>query len=503
MARYVIGILLFGFLYACSPISTTSQAKDFDTLENLEDSVFLVAGGGYNPFGAQVVLETNMKLFDKLADKYNAHNVTRLFGGGNNKIIKDILTKDPNFPVDDKLFSFLFKGSDRADCTLRHNNLSNLDGNSRKETVMTWMDVAAEELEDDDRFRFYYTGHGAHKPDRFDINYLALWQSEYSVQEFTDQLDKISEKTPTQVVMVQCFSGGFSQMNYVGGDIDKKQLSKANRCGFFSQVADRPAAGCSEDINDREEYSPYFFAAYDGVDEKGNKVDADFNKDGNITSDEAHAYVIMKEQSYDIPITTSSQLLRDQDRKIKARQRLASWDSLTADLNDSEKNIISSLSEELKYDLSKEDHPLDFIKQQIRSFERKIKEAEEVLVASDSLFKSNMNEIKNSVEEVMPIFLNQYSANYADDFILGTSEMKEARQAMLDHPQFANYKETYENALVSEKQFDAITRTKVKWERLEYLLETKLMEAILFESADTEVQDRYRELKACEAQSFF
>jgi len=501
-----MGFLLIGLLIgACSKNMNESVFNEFKTQKGVNDSVYLAAGGGYKPYGSQVVLETNMNLFDKVAAKYDVvdDDVTRLFGGGNDQSIKDVLIANPDFKLDEKLFAHLFSNSKCPECSLRHNSLKNLDGNSTKSSVSAWLDVASEELESDDKMGFYYTGHGSHEKDRYDQNYLALWRSQLSVQDFSESLDGFDKKTQVQVVMVQCFSGGFTQMNYAGGDIDAKELSSSNRCGFFSQIAERPAAGCSSDINKREEYSPYFFSAYFGKDESGAKVDADFNRDGKITSNEAHAYVIIHEDSFDVPITTSSQLLRDQKVKVPTRMSLFSWSDLVDDFDDVDLKIINSLASELGYELRNESHPLRFIKNQIKKAAVRNEKATDQADKAFELYEDIFDDIQGDLADVHPIFSNVYGANHNGKLILDEGVLTAVRNALLKHPLFADYKASYLNQKIAFERADDWERYKVKWERLEYLVETKLLEKVLKKDGSAEVQKRYAELKSCEASSFF
>ena len=64
------------------------------------------------------------------------------------------------------------------------------------------------------------------------------------MKDFATMLDRIDESVPVVVVMVQCYSGGFADIAFEGGD-RKKGATDRNRCGFFATVHTRPAAGCT------------------------------------------------------------------------------------------------------------------------------------------------------------------------------------------------------------------------------------------------------------------
>ena len=490
------------FLAACSPEFST--LKDFNTTPT-EDTVYLVMGGGFAPHGAQGVLELNMRLFDKTAETFGIDNVTRLFGGGNDQKIMDVTIQDDNFSEDDKMFAFLWNNN-CPQCDLRHNELKNLDGDLRRETVVNWLDVAAEELQEDDSLRIYYTGHGDYErnPDRFDENFLGLWHSHLSVQDFSRKLDLLPEETQTQIIMVQCFSGGFAQINYVGGELDKKKISPANRCGFFSQVADETASGCSADLNRREEYSPYFFAAFSGMNGEGQTVEADYNGDGKVTSDEAHAYVIISENAKDVPITTSSQLLREQEGlKISARMKQASWRELTSDLNANEQVIVNELSKQLKTDFASKQSPFLFIERQVEYVDSQLKVANEVTNQINEAVNKILTNIRKDIESYYPIFVNIYGKNQSRNFVMDSETLAAAKNMMLEHVDYPVLTSVYKNGQDASENALEWERKRAKWRRLEYVLKTKLLEKIMAKESSDEVKNKYKQLKACEASSFF
>ena len=112
--------------------------------------------------------------------------------------------------------------------------------------------------------------------------------------------------------MVQCYAGGFAHTIFDKADANAG-LSTSDRCGFFAQVHDRGAAGCTPDANDAdyEEYSSYFWVALAGKSRVGKAVDtADYDKNGQVSFAEAHAYAMIESDTIDVPVRTSGVLLR-------------------------------------------------------------------------------------------------------------------------------------------------------------------------------------------------
>jgi hypothetical protein len=112
--------------------------------------------------------------------------------------------------------------------------------------------------------------------------------------------------------MVQCHSGGFADVIFAKGDATG-ELAEQPRCGFYSTVPERVAAGCTSDIDeeDYQEYSTYFWAALSGETRQGRQLTRpDYDHDGQISLAEAHAYVTITSPTIDIPIKTSDVFLR-------------------------------------------------------------------------------------------------------------------------------------------------------------------------------------------------
>ncbi|MBI3017430.1 MAG: caspase family protein [Deltaproteobacteria bacterium] len=455
-------------------------------------------GGGYAPNHSEATLEQNVFIFSDLMNQFRPQNsdATYLFGSGPDSQSLDVMEQNPNFSLEDNLFSRLFDNCESPDCQFRHNGLGNLlSGEASKRNILDFLELTKNKLSPSDKFRFYFTGHGKHEDNDFTKNYISTWKKEHiSVQEFTEKLDTLPSETQTQVVMVQCFSGGFAQINYEGGD-KNKPLSPANRCGFFAQVPDRIAAGCTPDLKKREEYSHYFWDAYRGK--------TDFNQDGKVTSNEAHAYVIIHENSIDIPTTTSSQLLRDQEFSLSTEKKRTPWTEFQTKLNPTEKAILKGLQEKTGYDIASSPTPLIFVEEKIKH----LQEMKELSIQQSRLAQNILDEvfvqIRNELFMIYPIFNNSYGANHGDLLSAQFQIVQNAKQAMLTHPEFSHYQDLFLKRDEANDEVDSWKQLIVKWERIQYLLETKLLEDLLAASSLDTVKQKYKSLKDCESASFF
>jgi hypothetical protein len=141
---------------------------------------------------------------------------------------------------------------------------------------------------------------------------------------------------------------------YRGAD-PEQGVSPQPRVGFFATVHDRPAAGCTPDINEANyaEYSSYFFAALTGTDRLGQPVEKpDYDQDGVISFDEAHAYVILTADTIDFPIKTSDIFLDEFSEFGEGESDLLpndlEYDQVLELATASEKAILAGLSEQLE-----------------------------------------------------------------------------------------------------------------------------------------------------------
>ena len=123
----------------------------------------------------------------------------------------------------------------------------------------------------------------------------------------------------------------------------------------FATVHDRPAAGCTPDINEANyaEYNSYFIAALSGTDRLGQTIDQpDYDGDGKISFEEAHAYVILTADTIDFPIKTSDIFLDEFSEFGEEESDLLAddlpYDQVLALANPVEKEVLEGLSKQLK-----------------------------------------------------------------------------------------------------------------------------------------------------------
>ena len=275
----------------------------------------LVFGGGYSPSGNQVSLESNVKYFRRIRSNMGLGEAAMktYFADGKSKD-RDLQFFDPSFriPEANQIMAELL-GSSRGIANQYRNNDLQADDSSSLGALDKWVSMRAKQGGEQTNL-IYFTGHGGKADKKTPHNTTAyLWNnSRLKVSELVRKLDKLPKEQPCIFVMVQCYSGGFANIIFKEGN-PKKGLSEYPRAGFFATVKDRVAAGCTPDIREKNyhEYSTRFWEGLCGESRVGKKTkQPDLNQDGQTSLAEAHAYVILRSETIDIPIKTSDVFLR-------------------------------------------------------------------------------------------------------------------------------------------------------------------------------------------------
>ena len=151
-----------------------------------------------------------------------------------------------------------------------------------------------------DTLLLYVTDHGTDDPRDARGNSITLWGRSESidVRQLSAELERLPVGVRVVAVMSQCFSGGFAHLLDVHSRGD---LPSGDVCGYFASTADRPAFGCYPEAgaDDRVGHS---FALLDGLQQQGGSLAA------------AHAQVLVRDQTPDVPLRTSDAFLAERLR---------------------------------------------------------------------------------------------------------------------------------------------------------------------------------------------
>jgi hypothetical protein len=287
-------------------LASPGAAKDF----------VLTIGGGYSPLGNQVSIERNVLFFRQtIADRLPAARHDILFSDGRSPGRDvQIRTPEPAEPTAWKLLAQVFQQEKNWGLEYRTHQVPDVLGAATVENISHWFDELATRTGAGDRVIVYVTAHGGKSTGADAQNTeLYLWNNQrLSASAFSQELDKLPAQVDVVLVMVQCHAGGFANVLFDKANA-ARGMSPAHRCGFFATLYDRPAAGCTPDVqteNDQE-YSSFFWAALGGKDRAGMaSVSVDYDNDGATSFADAHTYAAIHSRSVDIPLRTSEVFLR-------------------------------------------------------------------------------------------------------------------------------------------------------------------------------------------------
>jgi hypothetical protein len=277
---------------------------------------FLTIGGGYAPSGNQVSLERNILYFQRVLQELRLDSLPQsVFFADGRSDDRDLQVIDrDSVPQANRLMAEFFGDFDDLGLSYRNHQIPGVQDSTHPEKLRQWFASQGKQLKQGDRLIVYVTSHGNQSADRRDPydTTIATWDNtSIRMKEFVEMLDGLPEGVEVVAIMVQCHAGGFARFMFEDGDPDKG-LAAQRRVGFFATVHDRSAAGCTAEIDEASyvEYSTYFWAALSGRDRNGTAIEPpDYDGDGTISFDEAHAYVILTADTIDLPIETSSEYL--------------------------------------------------------------------------------------------------------------------------------------------------------------------------------------------------
>ena len=468
---------------------------------------FLTIGGGYSPSGNQVSLEKNVTFFRQvLADLYPADRVAAprhdvLFSDGDAPG-RDVQYADPawDVPRARRLLARLADEEDDLGYRYRSHQLPGVRGPASRAELDRWFAEVGASLVSGDRLVLYATGHGD-DGDEYRNNVLNLWNGEaVTVRELAALLDELPAGVAVVVVMVQCYSGGFADLMFAGGDRDNGHAANV-RCGFFATLPDRIAAGCTPDVYEENyrDYSTSFFAAVRGTTRTAAAAEAaarDFDADGTVSMSEAHAYALLTNESVDIPLKTSDRFLRLYSDPGAGGGRLVRAEDMLARLNvlasPADRAVIDGLSAQLKlggqYRFKEAKDLADALQLQHADVERQERELRDA-------YDDAREAITDALEVRWPELHNRWDP--AVDRLL-SDEPDGLVAAIESHPKYGAFTKSADELGTLSEQDDALQLRYVKCRRLMHRIESVALAHNLPMTADEAAVARYEALLAAE-----
>jgi hypothetical protein len=479
--RCLLGLLLS--LHSCSVI----RGEDH----------FLTIGGGESPTNNQVSLEKNILYLQRfLTDSGLGSMSNDIYFANGKEPGRDIQFVDPTTPPPkvNQLLAQIFDKEEGLDASYRAHSIPGVRGAANRASIQKWFENEGAKLAGGDRLFIYYSGHGgAGKPARNTT--FALWgEGGMPVKEFVGLLDKLDPKVKVILIMVQCHAGGYADVIFKDGQ-EGKNMSKAERCGFFATSADRMAAGCTSDIEEDNyrEYSTYFWAALYGKTRTGQPVRRpDYDEDGHVSLSEAHAYVQITSDTIDIPVATSDIFLRSCSKAEKGKAEMVNaeedLEKLMGLASAAQKAVIEGLSSQLSLTqvgrmaetktaadkIDKERKGLDPQKRKLQKDQGQLR-----------------GQIQGTVKQKWPELSNPWHPKTLE---IMTREADDVVKAIEGHPRYKRFDElSHEIEGIDARNRD-LERKWVKCQRLMQTLQSIALAANLEKVATPELQEKYREI---------
>ncbi len=463
----------------------------------------LTIGGGYSPAGNQASLERNVLFFQRLLEEKGMSQLRHdiYFADGDSKAADLQVMDRTSVPKANRLMAEFFGSEENLGLTYRNHQVPNVKGKSSPANIATWFSNQGRKIKSGDRLLIYVTAHGNRSSNRRNEHdtTIATWDNKaIKMTELVKMLDQLPEDVEVVTVMVQCHAGGFARFMFNGGDPDRG-LSKQRRIGFFATVHDRPAAGCTPEIDEASyvEYSSFFWAALGGRDRSGKAIAIpDYDQNGVVSFDEAHAYVILTADTIDLPIKTSGEFLTVSSKFSDGDDGLLANDvaySLVLELaTASQKVILEGLSEQLK--LSGENRLVDAWKatQTRRGPGRNRQPAPR----SQDKSRDVRREIASDLKRRWPALANVLNPLAIE---LITTRSNELVAAIEEHPKYESYRELNLEA----KSTLSEQKRKVKFDRFLRTADNVIMAENLKRMDDKKKFEQYQELVLAEGKTLW
>lgn len=459
---------------------------------------FLTIGGGYAPSGNQASLENNVLYVQRVIVGTNLARNDIYFADGDNPSADLEVMDASKVPKANRLMAELFGSTRNLGLSYRNHRVPNVRGATNPGNVRKWFKDVGSTIKGGDRLIIYVTAHGSGSRDRQNTHEttIAMWNnSALKMTEFVGLLDQLPEEIEVVAVMVQCHAGGFARFIFNGGD-PNAGLSPQRRIGFFATVHDRQAAGCTPEVDETTyvEYSTYFWAAVSGKDRTGKTIDPpDYNKDGSVSMEEAHAYTVLTADTIDLPLKSSGEFLTKYGRYGRRGSGQltddATYESVLAVASPSQKAILEGLSAQLE--LKGSDRIMQAYNATQQNNRGRFRRSRTTTRSPSADLK---RKIQSSLRRQWPELANVMNPGSID---LLTTRSNEFIQAVEAHPDYKRYREFADQPVASEQ------KKRVKYERFLRTVDNVIFAENLRRANRTELVQQYEAIVTAERKPLF
>jgi hypothetical protein len=476
------------------PEAEATVAPELITGRDIDRARFLILGGGGSYRNNQISLERNVEFLHRLQKEkgFDAAGNHILFADGKADG-KDLQMVNPDkVPELNSLLAAILGTTTGLNLSYRSHHLDRVSGASTQANIQKYFDGL--KLEKGEQLVINFTGHGGRgEKDHAQNTSLYLWENKsIRVKDFCRMLDKLPVEHPVMVLMVQCYSGGFANLIFKEGQAEKG-LADHPRCGFFSTVHDRIAAGCTPSINEDEyyEYTSYFMTALGGRTRTGKMIELpDYDGDGRVCFAEAHAYALIESKTLDVSIKTSDVLLRKYSR-ISRDPGMVSTQSYAVLLDRAgpcEKAVLEGLSKRMGLSGDRRVEAARVISSHLAK-RRKAVDEEKKKVSRELVEKRKA--LSGAVREQWPELGNPWHPRV---FEILSREKKALVKVIKDHPSYADF---IAGRAAHKKYQNRFYAYEAEWASLQRFIRTAenvAYEANLAKVASKDVQGHYTRL---------
>ena len=465
---------------------------------------FLTIGGGYSPQGNQVSLEKNVLFFQRLLAEQRSEGVPHdIYFADGDSPERDLQFADPDaVPKANRLMARILANEAKLDFKYRSHEVPETRGASDFGNIEKWFHEVGSKLESGDRLIVYATAHGGKSEDKeqpFNTRLFTYKSKPVKTKDLAARMAELPDGVSVVLVMVQCYAGGFNHVLFNEGD-KAKGISPRNVCGFFATTHDRPAAGCTPDIREEnyQEYSTFFWAAVGSKTRLGEPIAMpDYDGDGKVSFEEAHAYVLLTSDAVDIPTKTSGAYLRNfsktQDNSWPDLIDSATpYDQLIDVASVVDRAVLDGLSEQLGLDgnerVAKTSALMEEIKKQGDQLEGEKKKVYERA-------KKLKDVIGKSIRGRWPELANLLSAKATELLTVESDEFIQTVESHKDYQEFSDLLDKIEQFKTQKLDLD---RKRARCQRFLRTADNVALAANLTKVAAPEIQQRYQQLLAAE-----
>jgi hypothetical protein len=324
-----------------------------------------------------------------------------------------------------------------------------------------------------------FNGHGSRAPDL--DNGIELWRdTRLTVSDLEALLAPLGDAQRFRFVFTQCYAGAFARLARTG----------PARCGFLAVAPDAEAEGCSAAIGaqDYQDYSTHFFAALAGRRRDGGALprDPDRDADGVVSPLEAHWHTLVHAASADLPRSTSEAFLEGSEVWPGARiPEAAGTDAYVL------------LARELLRQAPPETGPARIRRQAALAREWEDLRAEQRQLEQDT------EVLRRALETEVLRRWPRSGYAYTDNYRRFLAEDLPAAQAfILARPEYAALRAGQDRLEALDRALLDLDRARLRLEKIHHLLRLAAARRELARRGPAALQERYRELLACESLPF-